>query len=344
MMPIATVPAADPRPMPRVNRPSLAMLARDADAMYWMSRYVERAEHVARLLMVNSNLLIDVGDLDPALQARQWETLLTILHVPAMPSSGAADDAPAAARVCRYMTFATDNPNSLIGLIARARDNARGIREQISAEMFECLNGLYWYLRSDDATARFDESSDAFYRHVINAGMMFQGLTDQTLAHDQRWLFAQLGKYLERIDVTARVIETKFALLRSGESSLEAPVRTIHWMAVLRSCCGIEHYRRVFLGDMDPLKVAAFLILERNFPRSIRFAVEKAHEAISCIHERVARSSIDPAQRILGRLSAELEYAEMAEVMIDGLPAYLHKVQTAAIDTALAVQKAYFLH
>ena len=242
------------------NQPTRPMLARDADSIYWTTRYVERAEHVARIMWVNSNLLIDVGDLAPALQERQWESVLTIFHV-AGPVPG---DGPVGQRMLQHMTFAADNPNSIYACLTRARENARGIRELVSAEMWENLNTLYWSLRADDASAKFVESTDDFFRSIMVGAQLFQGLTDQTMAHDQRWLFAQLGKYLERIAVTCRVIETKFDILRSAETVLEAPLRNIHWMAVLRSCCSIEAYRRNNVGDMDPLKVAAFLILEKG--------------------------------------------------------------------------------
>src|SRR5947208_14122399 len=109
--------------------------------------------------------------------------------------------------------------------------------------------------------------------------MLFQGLDEQKQVQDQRQNFANIAKYLERTDVTARIIETKFGILKSAE--LEAAIRNIHWMAVLRSCCSIEAFRRNYVGDMDPLRVASFLILQRSFPRSIRYCVEQAHAAIS---------------------------------------------------------------
>src|SRR6476661_7593365 len=184
------------------------MLARDADSMYWMSRYVERAEHVARLLLVNSNLLMDVGELAPTLQQRQWQSVMTVFRLD--PAQLPGDGAPAiffGPRVAQHMVFDRENPNSLLNCLTRARENARGIRENISAEMWECLNTLYWFIRSDDAQTRFEESPDDFYRHIMSGSMLFQGLTDQTLTHDQGWHFTQLGKYLERIDVTSRVID-----------------------------------------------------------------------------------------------------------------------------------------
>jgi uncharacterized alpha-E superfamily protein len=326
----------------RLNQRSRPMLARDADSMYWMSRYVERAEHVARLLLVNTNLLVDVGDLAPALEHRQWQSILMIMHLDPLPLD--ESETNIGMKICRYMVFDQDNPNSLYNCISRARDNARGIREHISAEMFENVNTLYWFIRSDEAVALFEESPEDIYRRVMMGAMLFEGLTDFTLAHDQRWQFAQLAKYLERIDVTARVIETKFQILRGAEATLESPLRNIHWMAVLRSCCSIEHYRRMFIGDMDPLNVAAFLLLQKNFPRSIRYCVAGAHDAIAGIRAETNPATIDHAERILGRLDTQLEYAEMEEILIEGLPAYLQKIQIAANDTAMAVQKTYFLH
>jgi uncharacterized alpha-E superfamily protein len=325
---------------PRASRP---MLSRDADSMYWMSRYIERAEHVARLLLVNGNLLIDVGDLAPALQERQWLSVINILRLDekdaALQGEGNMGD-----RVARHMTFNASNPSSLISCVTRARENARSIRENISAEMWETLNSLYWSIRGDDARARFEDSHEDFYRSIMAGSMIFQGLTDQTMAHDQRWLFTQVAKHLERIDVTCRVIETKFNILNGAETQLESALRNIHWMAVLRSCCSIEAYRRNHLGEMEPLRVAAFLILERHFPRSIRFSVQQAVEAVAAIHASVDPNAVDPAERVLGRLNAQLEYAEMAEILNEGLPAYLQRIQASVAEAALAVQKAYFLN
>jgi len=326
-----------------LNAPSRPMLARDADSMYWMSRYVERAEHIARILLVNSNVLTDVGDLTPHLQQRQWQSILTIFRLADLEPADSKGDVSVATQIVKYMTFDEKNPNSLLNCIARARENARSIRENISTEMWENLNTLYWSM-SEDAPARFEDSPDTFYRAIMTGSMLFQGLTDQTLAHDQRWHFTQLAKYLERIDITSRVIETKFTILRSAEAMLEAPIRNIHWMAVLRSCCSIEAYRKAYSGDMDPLRVASFLILRRDFPRSIRYAVSKAHDAIAAIRRDVNPGAIDSAERVLGRLDAQLEYAEMSEILIEGLPAYLQKLQASIDVAAVEVQKAYFLH
>ena len=314
------------------------MLSRDADSMYWMSRYVERAEHVARMLLVNASLLTDVGDIEPTLQVKLWNSILEVMRVPPMESDGQ----PLARRIQRFMVFDRENPSSLISSISLARENGRSIRESISAEMWESLNRLYWSINSDEAESVFEDSPDDFYRRMLNGSMLFQGLTDQTLPHDQRWLFARLAKFLERADVTARILQMRAELLSNVE--LETPICNIMWMAVLRSVCSIEAYRRNFTGDMDPMRVASFVILERVFPRSIRFAVEQAHEAITMLRSQANPNAIDPAERVLGRLNAQLEFAEMGEVLAAGMTPYLVNIQLSIGEAALAIQKAYFLH
>ena len=328
------------------------MLSRDADSVYWMSRYVERAEHVARILLVNTNLLMDVGELAPDLQEKQWQSVIHIMRSPPLPEAttrlAPGEDtaislgSTTAHRVAHHMAFNADNPNSLYTCVARARENARGIRETISHEMWECLNTLYWTLR--DAPARFDESPEDFYRQVMTGSMLFQGLTDQTLQHDQRWHFTQLGKYLERIDVTARVLGIRYALLKTAEHKLETPIRNIHWTSLLRSCGTIEAYRRMHIGDMDPVRVATFLLLEENFPRSVRFCVTQAHAAAAAIRAEVNPRGIDPAERALGRLKIQLEYAEAGEIVRPGVPQYCDRIQNDVAEAAMAIQKTYFLH
>lgn len=315
------------------------MLSRDADSMYWLSRYVERAEHVARLLMINTNLLIDVGDLEMQTLDRFWHTVLSVFRIETAPIGNAA----LAERVARSMTFDATNPNSIITCLTRARENARAIRESISAEMWEALNKVYLSITADDAMARYEENRDDFYRSILTGSMLFQGLTDQTLPHGQRWQFAIVGKYFERIDVTSRVLQTRWNVLAGGDLSLETPIRNIHWMGVLRCCCSIEAYRREYSGDMDGFRVAQFLILRGDFPRAIRFCCAAAHEALGAIRATTNRS-IDPAERILGRLCAQLNYAELPEILSEGVPKYLQNIQNQIADAASAVQKAYFLY
>lgn len=326
-----------------ITRPPRPMLAREADSVYWMSRYVERAEHIARLLRIKMNLLADSGDLGEELVEQLWRSVPQIVRLAEDPPASAGDG-PLSQRIAYFMTLDPANPNSMVSCITHARENARGVRETISAEMWEEINAIYWSMRSGDARRRFDESPDEFLAGVLTASMLFQGLTDQTMRHDQRWQFTQLGKHLERIDFTCRAVSSHWQILTAAEDELDLPLRNIHWMGLLRTCCSIEAYRKANLGELDGLRVASFLTLERNFPRSIRYSVCNAFDAIRAVREESDAKKGDAPERILGRLDAQLEYAEVGEMVHEGVPQYLGKVEAAVGDVALALQKGYFLH
>jgi uncharacterized alpha-E superfamily protein len=241
------------------------------------------------------------------------------------------------------MTFDDDNPNSLITCLTRARENARSIREVISSEMWEQLNTNYWTVRGDEARALFNESPAQLYRQIMSVSMLFQGLTDQTLAHDQRWDFAQLGKCLERITVTCRILRTENEIVGDDESEPDTPLWNVHWTTVLRSCCALEAYRRMYPGELDPLHILRFLILDDEFPRSIRCNVRRAYQAISAIRSLVRPHSVDSAERVLGRLKASLDYADPAELLLNPM-SHLTRILDDVTDAALSVRHAYFLY
>lgn len=328
---------------PRQAKP---MLSRVAESIYWMALYVERAEHVARMIHVNWNVLIDVGDVDEELEQNLWRGVLRVLH---LERSGKANEilttsgGDLAHRLCRYLTFDADNPASLIACLTRARENARSIRENISAEMWEALNVLYWAIKGDDAQARFEESPRDIFHQIMLGSFLFQGLTNQTIPHGQGWLFAQLGKHLERCDMTCRIIGTKYDILRAAESELDGPLRNVHWMAVLRSCCSIEEYRRAHPGRLDPQSVAGFLLLARNFPRSVSYSVRHAYEAASGIRSTVSPHTTDPAERILAKLHSQLENADATEVLSGNVHEYLLNIVGQTHQASEAIHKAYFL-
>jgi uncharacterized alpha-E superfamily protein len=323
------------------------MLARVADAMYWMSRYVSRAEHVSRLLVETASVLTDIGDVDPALRREYWRDVLRVL---ALDNGEVADavltgrDDQLARRVREFMTFDDDNPSSLLSCVTLARENARSIRENISGEMWENLNTLYWSLQGDDAHARFEESAQELYRQVLLGAMLFAGLTDQTLAHGQGWFFTQIGKSLERLDLVCRTIAARASLLQRSDIAIESDGRNIHWMSLLRNCGSLEAYRRIHVGDMDPASVVSFLVLERRFPQSVRYCVHHAHDAAMRVRSEIDPHTLDPAVRILGRLNTQLEYADVDEIERMGLLPYLGQIRATASDAAEALHKAYFVH
>ena len=326
---------------------SRPMLARVADATYWMSRYIERAEHVSRILAETTSILTDMGDLAPSLRKAYWRDVLRVMGMDndeTVEQLMVHDDQTIADQVCHYVTFEQNNPGSLIHSVTFARENARSVRENISGEMWENLNTLYWSLRGDDARKRFEESNQEFYRQVLLGTMLFQGLSDQTLAHGQGWLFMQIGKSLERLDLTCRTIAARVSLLQHPQMQTEADGRNIHWVSLLRNCGSLEAYRRIHVGDMDPLSVVAFLLLERRFPQSVRYCVFHAHDAAVRVRAEIDPHTIDSAVRVLGRLNTQLEYAEPQEIERFGLLEYLQSIRATGAEAADALRQAYFLH
>jgi uncharacterized alpha-E superfamily protein len=328
------------------NRPAQSLLSRVAESAFWLSRYVERAEHVARVLQVNFNSLLDVGDIDPEVHRQFWVGPMRIFLVDQSPEAFAIFQSPRdqlGAKVAHYLTFSQLNPNSILSCITRARENARSIRENISAEMWESLNTLYWSLRAEDAGARFEESSSDLLRSVMNGSLLMQGLADQTLGHGQVWRFSQLGKYIERIDVTCRVIETKLETLYAVQEQIETTERNMHLLSIVRSCCALEAYRRRNVGEIDPDLIASFLVLERDFPRSVAFCARHAHQAMSQIRQETRPSAPDRAEAILGRLQADLHYSQPQDLDGQRLTECLQKIQLSTYEAAVAVRKSYFL-
>jgi uncharacterized alpha-E superfamily protein len=330
------------------------MLSRVAEAMYWMSRYVERAEHIARIVLINSNMLIDLGELAPEMQEKQWLGVLRILRLDKRPEVLEylmADKVAKESRCLLGTNFATfmagESSKSIIACVTKARENARSIRENISAEMWETLNTLYWNLTGDDVKFRFEEYPQEMFLSVTMGSMLFQGVADQTLPHAQSWQFTQLAKYLERADMICRIVDTNFDILQCADdsySALETPLRNIQWMGMLRSCCSIEAYQRKHLGDLDPQRLAGFLLLDAESPRNVRYSVNAARTAIAGIATSVHPQQVDHAERILGRLNAQLEYAELKQISGAALTGFLKEIQANLAEASIAIENAYFLH
>ncbi|HEY9715496.1 MAG TPA: alpha-E domain-containing protein, partial [Chroococcales cyanobacterium] len=192
-------------PIPQSPR-SLSLLSRVAEAMYWMSRYIERAEHIARIVLVNSHMLIDLGELHPEMQERQWLGVLRTLRLDVRDEvqETLASGKPLIGQNV-FNLLARESHASLLKCLTKARENARSIRENISAEMWETLNTLYWSLQGDDASQRFKDCPQDTFQQVTMGSLLFQGVADQTLPHSQSWQFIQLAKYLERADVICRI-------------------------------------------------------------------------------------------------------------------------------------------
>ena len=315
------------------------MLSRVADSCFWLSRYLERAETTARVLDVNMQLMLDFEDQNPTTVQQYWQPILATLEDQELFSEIYDSITPDA--VMEFVTFEKKNPSSILACIAGARENARTVREQISSEMWEQLNRTYLYLRDGPARADFQESPIDFYRRLVDRLHSFQGTTDATMTHGEGWDFLQLGKYLERADSTSRVLDIKYHILLPTGERIGGDVDITQWMAVLRSCSAMEAYLKIYVGQVSGWQVAEFLMLHDEFPRSIRFCVDKLDEALHRVSGCDRSHFSNDVERLSGMLRSQLDYAEIGAIFQDGLHQYLDKIQLRIIEIGDTLAKTY---
>ncbi|MEO1790808.1 MAG: alpha-E domain-containing protein [Cyanobacteria bacterium J06629_19] len=294
------------------------MLSRVADSIYWLNRYIERAENVARFVEVNLNLLMD----NPVGVAQQWDPLIAVTGDRTLFNE--RYDQATAERVLDFLTFDTTSPNSIRSCVRAARENARSVRETISSEMWEQVNAFY--LQVEDAAKEKDSrDSYEFYSEVKMASHRFAGVMDATLSWNESWQFGQLGRMLERADKTARILDVKYFLLLPTVQEVGTPLDNLQWIALLKSASAYEMYRKTE-QMISPAGVAKFLILDGHFPRSIKFCLKWAEDSLGQISGFSGNSPVS-SQRALGRLRAQMEYTTLDEIFQQGLHEFLDQLQ-----------------
>lgn len=299
-----------------VTRP---LLSRVADALYWMGRYMERAESVARFIGVNLNLQFDLP-LDPA---QQWQPLID--------TSGDTEvfkeryGAAAQNTVIAFLTYDTENSNSIYSCLTSARENARSVRETISSEMWEQVNSMYLQLQSQREMPDPEWLPEVF--HGIRLGAhMFQGITDATMTHSEAWHFVRLGRKLERADKTSRILDVKYFMLLPSVRDVGTPYDDIQWSAVLRSVSAFEMYRKQY-GRIMPRDIVEFLVLDREFPRSVHYCIRSADESLHAITGAPMGSYKYPSEQYMGLLRSELDFTSVDSIIRQGLHEYLDALQ-----------------
>ncbi len=297
------------------------MLCRVADDVFWMSRYVERAIAVGRLIDVTWHLELDAGDPHDATDF--WASLLGPERQ-TLVRSGELQPRD----VRSYLAFDRDNPNSLVSCIWRARAAAQRVREAISSEMWEGLNTLHLSLADPQLGAEAEDDPHDFYKHIREGAQFFEGLAESTMARDEVWQFLCLGRYLERADNLARVLILKAPLLLGAERAAVGD-DTVRWLAVLRSCGCAEAYSRYYSMRIEPARVVEFILLNPIFPQSARFSLDAATEALTQIAGPRARHAelADPSVRALGQLQARMKHSAVDEILEEGLKHFLEDVQ-----------------
>jgi uncharacterized alpha-E superfamily protein len=299
------------------------VLSRIAESLYWVGRYTERAEDTARILDVHYHLLLEDRWVD---EAAACAALLEVMGVDAERASGSDSDA-----VTRILAFDGDYTSSIVGSMAAAWRNARGAREAISSEMWECLNASHEALRSGAAVPH-EQGPYAFFQWVKERAATFAGLAESTMSRDDGWRFLLLGRSLERVDMTARLLSTRY-----GESWGQAG-----WVTTLRCCGAYEAYLSTYQRAVDASLAAEFLVLDRLFPRSVFSALSAAEECLAELDPSFGRAGPDdPARRSLGQARTELEFCSV-EDLIGELPGQLYRLQQHCFDAGAAIGARYF--
>jgi uncharacterized alpha-E superfamily protein len=303
------------------------MLSRVANSLYWMARYIERAENIARLVDVNLLLLLDYSNLDDERLARYW--------MPIIQSTGEEEaflrlhEKPTGKAVTEFLVFQTENPNSIVSSIFQARENARTVRDQITVEMWEELNRLYLFVRSPRARKMWDESPSDVFQEVKSSSLHMMGLTYATLIRNEGWWFLQAGKFLERADKTSRIVDVRHESLPArGAPEAITQATALEWSTILRSCSGWDAYKSIYGAEVHPRLVAEFLLLNEDFPRSVRFCVEELNQALRRISGVATGRFCNNAERLAGRLVAELQFCAIDEIFDQGLHVYLDQLQS----------------
>ena len=314
------------------------MLSRIAESLFWLARYIERAEGTARILDVNYHMLLEQSQQSYHLR---WQPLIIM--------AGEEDrfrklySEVNAESVFEFLAFRHDNPSSIVQCISKARENARTIRDRISREMWEDINGLYYTLSQFVPREAIAAGPHRFCERVKFGSHRFHGVTDATLPHDEGWEFLRIGWSLERAEMTARLVDVQYHNLLDGPPAADA-LDNHQWMAVLRSVGAYEAYHRQYHPPLEPEKVAEMLILDHRHPHSIRFNVAEFQASLRAVSGSGRGSYANEAERLAGKLVERLSYDKIGEIFKQGLHGYLNDVVNMCGAIGDDIARTYFYY
>jgi len=317
------------------------MLSRVAESLYWIGRYIERADNIARLLDVNLHILTDFRDLNDSRLVEHWEPIIRstgdwelFQQEYGEATSRSATD---------FLTFSTSNPNSIMSCLISARQNARVIRDQIPSELFEAINDAYLALKGKTAEQVWYSGPYQFYQEIKDFSHLFQGLCESILVRGPGYHYMDMGKFLERADKASRILDIKYHILLPSIRDVGGVIDTAQWTAVLRSCSAFEAYHRMYASTVEPSMVAEFLIFSDSFPRAIRFAVDRVGWSLRHLSEAQRdKRFANEAERCCGKLFGDLTYLSVSEVFDQGLHEFLDYLQIRLNQLGDSVAESFF--
>ena len=312
------------------------MLCRVAESMFWMCRYLERAENQARFIEVTSNIALGY-------RGREDDLWSSLLH------SGGDDEnfnkhysETSRENVIRYLLFDRQNINSVVSCLAAARENARSIRENLTTPMWEAINRFYLRVRkSASETEQVLKQPHPFLEQIKRSAHQVIGVTTATWSRGEAWHFSSIGYQLERADKTSRILDVKYFILLPNPAQVGSQVDVVQWAALLESTSALQMYRRAH-GRILPANVLDFLILNSRFPRSLRFCVREAESSLRAISGTPAHTFCNPAEQLLGQMSSQLNYARASDIISNGLHQFVDDFQSRINGVGQAVADSFF--
>lgn len=307
------------------------MLARHAESLFWAGRYIERAESTARLLDVTyhsdlESMIID----DPS----SWTDLLAILKLDHAFAGSGRDTS--SEQVSEFLVFDPANPGTIRSNVEAARENLRSVRELISTELWEAVNAFHLRLSARDLRDDVSGEPHELYAMIRSQCQALAGVANETMPRDEGWNFLSLGWMLERSVMTLRLLLVRYSqLVAAGNVD-----GFHHWVSTLKSASGAEAFRRRYRASMDSADVVAFLLMSPHFPRSVLFGLQTAEKSLGWIEGTTAPQS--RPQRLIGRLRADVEYLDVAELLAGDLSAYLETIENDIRQVSEAIEIHYF--
>lgn len=311
------------------------MLSRVANSIYWMSRYVERVENLARFVDVTLNFILD----QPTGAAEPWRPL-----VYATGDEKWFDehyDAATQENVIEFLTFDPRYPGSIVSSLQWARENARGIREAISSEMWEQLNSFYYRVMEESLHRRFPGGLHEFFQELRQASHLFEGIANASMTRNEGWFFATLGRFLERADKTSRILDVKYFALKPKARDKNVVLDDLQWSSVLRSVSALEMYRKEH-KRIAPAKVVEFLLLDAAFPRAIRYCIDQASDALDSIVALAPELSDCSAKQAMALLRSDIETVQVDAILNDGLHKFIDQLQVKMNNVGSAIHETFF--
>ena len=309
------------------------MLSRVADSMYWMSRYLERAENTVRQLDVTMSLLLDASDVP---SENRWRLLLTALGDPEGAEWNGDPEGMA-----RMLVFDGTYHASVTTCLNAARENARQVREEISTEQWQRLNRLYHQIHSPAAQSQFQSNINDFLASVVDGIHLFKGVSDTTMIHGEGWQFIRLGRYLERAYSTATLLEVYQENLFAVSEEEDSGYQYLELVGILRCCTSFEAYCQVYTADLTPDKILEFLLLNRDFPHALRYSIDGVRQSIEAIQQAGGRRPPEELMATAGKLYAKLRFTSINEILEGNPAAFLHSIREQCIQIHELIYKYY---